>query len=173
MHGPSILKKKIMSIIKAQFDLHTSLFNNCMEGISQDQAWEQTNDNHNPFIWLAGHLVGTRMGMSQFGGFEPDTSFDGFFGHDQKLDKSKTYPTLAEIKAAWNEISPKISAGLANLPAEAWGGLPPSKVPISDDTMEGFMAFIMHHEAYHLGQMGILRKQVGLEAMSYKIKETA
>jgi len=33
--------------------------------------------------------------------------------------------------------------------------------------MNGFLAFLMHHEAYHIGQPGILRKYLGKEAMKY------
>ncbi|MBL4703163.1 MAG: DinB family protein [Flavobacteriales bacterium] len=162
-----------MTIIKAQLDLHTVLFNNCIDGINEEQAWERANENVNPIIWMAGHLVGTRMSMSSFGGFEPDNSFDGFFGHDQKLDTSKTYPSLAAIKEAWNDISEKISKGIGNMPQEAWASPSPSKMPIADDTMAGFMAFLMHHEAYHIGQMGILRKFAGAKAMSYRQPEAA
>lgn len=158
----------MMNVVKAQFDLHTALFNNCLENITEEQAWNRANENVNPLIWMAGHLVGTRMGMSQFGGFEPDPSFEAFFGHDQKLDMNKTYPPLESIKTAWNEISGKISTGLAAMPDEALSAPAPAKVPVADDTMSGFMAFLMHHEAYHMGQMGILRKYVGETEMSYK-----
>jgi uncharacterized damage-inducible protein DinB len=29
------------------------------------------------------------------------------------------------------------------------------------------VAFLMHHEAYHIGQMAMLRKQLGRGAMKY------
>ncbi len=160
-----------MKHLKIQFDLHTNLFNNCLNGLSQEDAWVRPNDDTNPIIWMAGHLVGTRMQQSRVGGFEPDPQFDSFFGHDQQLDMSKTYPSLQHIKEAWNEISPKISAGFWNMTEEALAGPAPMQLPVADDTLGGFYAFIMHHEAYHIGQMGILRKYVSNKAMSYDVAE--
>ena len=38
---------------------------------------------------------------------------------------------------------------------------------VDDKTMLGLLAFLAQHDSYHVGQMAILRKAVGLQAMSY------
>jgi len=66
----------------------------------------------------------------------------------------------------WNAISGIISEALANLPADALEADAPN-VPIPGGKLGDFFDFLMHHEAYHIGQMGILRKFLGKESMKY------
>ena len=54
-----------------------------------------------------------------------------------------------------------------HLPDEVLGSPAPTKTPIADETLGGMLAFLMHHEAYHIGQMDLLRKYLGKDAMSY------
>ncbi len=157
-----------MSTIKAQFDLQTRLYNNVLEGINDVESNERASQTVNHIKWLAGHLLTTRQGLSQFGGLPEDTSLDEFFGHGNGIDESKNYPPLELIRKRWNEISDKISQGLGRLTPAALSGQSPAKTPIGDDTLEGFLGFLMHHEAYHIGQIGILRKYLGKAPMSYQ-----
>ena len=41
------------------------------------------------------------------------------------------------------------------------------KFPIDDESVLGGISFLVGHEAYHIGQLSILRKFFGLEAMKY------
>ncbi len=157
-----------MHTVKTQFDLHTRLFNNVLSEITDDQADSRANDKINHLKWLAGHVTSARMGLGKFGGLDEDKSMEEFFGHGKGIDPSKNYPSLKEIQEKWNFISDKISTGLENIPTEVLSSDAPVQVPVSDPSMEGFLGFMMHHEAYHIGQMGILRKFMGKEAMSYK-----
>ncbi len=54
-----------------------------------------------------------------------------------------------------------------NLPDAALSSPAPAKMPVNDDTLGGMLAFIMHHEAYHIGQLSLLRRILGKEAMKY------
>ena len=42
--------------------------------------------------------------------------------------------------------------------------LPP---PLARPALLGTIAFLMQHESYHVGQMGLLRKELGHPAMAY------
>jgi uncharacterized damage-inducible protein DinB len=150
--------------IASQFDLHTRLFNNVLDDITDSESDKRANENVNHIKWLAGHLVNTRLMMKDMAGLEADPKFAVFEG---KLDSSIKYPTLDVIKTKWNEIAGKLSTGLKNLPEQVLNGPAPTKTPIGGDTMHDFLGFLMHHEAYHIGQLGIMRKTVGKEAMKY------
>lgn len=39
--------------------------------------------------------------------------------------------------------------------------------PLAGPTLLGTIAFLMQHESYHVGQMGLLRKQLGRPATTY------
>jgi len=155
--------------LKAQFDLHTRLFNNVTEGLSDAESNVRSNEHINNVKWVAGHMLNTRLGnMSKIAGQPVDESYAAQFGRGVALDTTAQYPPIEEITKKWNEISPAISAGIGNIPEEILASKSPVQAPIADDTMLGLASFLVSHEAYHLGQLGILRKLSGKEAMSFK-----
>ena len=160
-------KSYTTATLSTQFDLHTRLFNNVLDEISDVEANDRASDTVNHIKWLAGHLTATRYGMTKIGGNEQENPYGELFGHGKGISNEAEYPGIAEIKEKWNAISSDISAGLSNMPGEALNGPAPTQTPVNDETLGGFLSFLMHHEAYHLGQMGILRKYLGKDAMSY------
>lgn len=161
------VKSPITCALVAQFDLHTRLFNNVTEGLSDAEASSRPNQHVNNMKWLAGHLTSTRFALKDFTDLELDDPYSELFGHGQGLRDDIEYPSIEQISDLWNRISDQISAGLSNLSEDVLNGPAPARMPIGDDTFEGMLAFLMHHEAYHIGQMALLRKQLGHEAMSY------
>lgn len=152
--------------LKTQFDLQTRLYHNVLDDISDAEAGERFGEA-NPIIWIAGHLLSTRHSMSQVGGAPMEDPWRDLFGHGNGYRADANYPTLDAIRAKWNTLSDHISAGLAHLPEAALGSDAPAQVPGSDGTLGGMLAFLMHHEAYHLGQLSLLRRLHGKEAMRY------
>jgi hypothetical protein len=167
------LKQKDMtsssSALKAQFDLHTRLFNNVLEGITDSEASDRKSEHVNHMKWIAGHLLNTRVSsLTKMTGGQPDDSYAALFGRGAALDPAATYPPIGEITTRWNEAAGGISNGLAHVPEEVLSSQSPAQAPIADDTIRGLMAFLISHEAYHIGQLSLLRKLVGKEAMSYR-----
>ena len=155
--------------LKAQFDLHTRLFNNVFEGIEDNEANTRNSEHVNHMKWVAGHLLNTRVdGMTKLTGGTPDTSYGAQFARGASLDPNGSYPPIEEIKARWNDASAAISGGFDHIPEEFLSSKAPAGAPIQDDTFRGLLAFLVSHEAYHIGQLSILRKMAGKEAMSYR-----
>jgi len=155
------------SSLGLQFNLQTRLFNNVLEGISEDESNQRASETVNHIKWVAGHVLTTRLSFHQLVGFEEDQSLTELFGHGHGLDESKTYPSIEFILEKWNKISTDFGDKIGQLPAAVLDSEAPSKTPINDMTMRGMLSFISFHEAYHIGQLGILRKYLGKEAMHY------
>ena len=153
--------------LATQFDLQTRLFNNVLDDINDAEADERIRDTVNHIKWIAGHLTSTRFGMGKIGGLEAEDPWGDLFSHGNGLREDADYPSIDAIKAQWNAIAGPISAGLANLPDAVLSSPAPAKVPVNDETLGGMLAFLMHHEAYHIGQLGLLRKCLGKESMKY------
>ncbi len=155
--------------LKAQFDLQTRLFNNATEGITEDESGARKSEHINNMKWIAGHLLNTRLGsLGKVAGLAPDESYNAQFGRGNSYDPNATYPPISEIKAKWESTAADISNGISNIPEEVLAAKSQAQVPIADDTMRGLVAFLVSHEAYHIGQLGMLRKMIGKEAMSFK-----
>jgi uncharacterized damage-inducible protein DinB len=42
-----------------------------------------------------------------------------------------------------------------------------TRFPTATPTILGVLAFLVQHDSYHIGQLALLRRQVGLPPMSY------
>ena len=154
--------------LKAQFDLQTRLYTNTLAGITDEESNARNSENVNHMKWIAGHLLNTRVSsLTRLTGGEPNEAYAGQFGRGVALDPSATYPSIDEMTQKWNETSAKISEGLSQIPEEVLLSPSPAQAPIGDNTIRGLLAFLISHESYHIGQLSLLRKMVGKEAMSY------
>lgn len=148
------------------YRLQERLFNNVTDSmVGNDGA--RPNEQTNHAAWLAGHLVSTRFMLANIFGIEEKEPHPALFGNGKGIDADATYPPVSESVASWNAINEKLNPALENVSDEMMAADGPAPVPMGK-TMGDFLAFIAHHEAYHLGQLGMLRKYFGQEAMSYR-----
>ncbi len=160
------------NVLLAQYDLHHRLFNNVIDNISDIEASKSVFAPMNNIKWLAGHLLWVQRSYAQMGGtnvmipwVDHFASGPGVTEEDRNAPKSEM-PALADIKNKWNEIAPAIRAGLDSLPDAALDTVIEVIHPF-DNTLSGLWAFINHHQAYTIGQIGILRRGLGKEALKY------
>ena len=159
----------------AQYDLHDILFNNVIESISDSEANTCVAEPMNSVKWLAGHLLWAQRNLVRIGDAQVEIPWTGHFltvqgstEEERKMPKGE-FPTIEQIRDKWNEVTPAIRKGLVNLPDAALNSVIEVKHPIApfDNTLAGLWAFINDHQSYHIGQIGILRRRLGKEPMSY------
>lgn len=152
----------------AQYDLHNTLFNNVLVDISEEEADTRLAPGINNVKWLAGHLVWAQRGLAGMIGVPFDIEWLGHFDRqaDKKPGDEIKVPSMGEIKQAWEKYAPLIRECLEKLSDGALAA--PMEFPLpAFRTQEGFWTFINHHQAYTIGQIGILRRALGKEAMKY------
>ena len=163
------------TVLLDQYDLHNVLYNNVIADISDEESNKSLADPMNSVKWLAGHLAWAQLNLANIGGMPQEFQWrdrfhtkEGATPQDLAAPPSEL-PTLAQIKDKWNEMSPVIRKGLENLPEQALDSEVPVQHPIApfDKTLGGLWAFINHHQAYTIGQIGILRRGLGKSAMGY------
>lgn len=162
-------------IIASQFALHNRLFNNVLEGISDARGNVRISDQINHLQWIAGHITNTRYNFAPVLGLSGTFPYRDLYTEISKpppnnrpADDNLNYPSLTEILKYWNEFSDTFVSGVANLTQEQLASELPFGSPIQDATLLGFLGFLSSHESYHIGQMSLIRKSLGLSAMSYK-----
>jgi hypothetical protein len=152
----------------AQYDLHTLLFNNVVADISEEESEIRLAPAVNNVHWLAGHLVWGQGGLARLCGVPMNIDWLDHYNTQLKepIEITAQIPSLAGIKKAWNEVAPAIREGLEKLSDETLSA--PAEFPIPQfRSVEGLWAFINHHQAYTIGQIGILRRALGKDAMTY------
>jgi hypothetical protein len=162
-------------VLLDQYDLHNVLYNNVIADISDEEANKCVADPMNSVKWLAGHLLWANANLANIGGAKIEVKWRDHFHTKQGATPAdlaappSELPTLEEIKTKWNEDGPVIRAGLENLPDAALETVIQIPHPIFpfDNTLAGLWAFVNHHQAYTIGQIGILRRGLGKDAMKY------
>ncbi len=167
-----ITKKTMSQFLLTQFDLHQRLFNNVLSGFTDTETNHRPygDDNVNHVKYLAGHLLNSQYGLSMIGGLQPAVKWNELFavmGQSEAKDDFN-YPSIEEIKDEWNALYEPTREGLSKLTEDDLAETPPPPFDKVADSRGELWAFINHHIAYHLGQIGILRKAFGKKPMSYE-----
>lgn len=149
------------------FNLNERLFVNALAGVTEEQAKERISDHNNPINWIAAHTVHARYLMLLFLGKPAANPYNELFDNFRAYDASLKYPTLNEIKQEWQKVTGLLKDALKSVTEEFLAGDSPIKSPIGDFTNGGTLAFLAQHESYDIGQIGILKKYLTKEAMSY------
>ena len=146
--------------------LHTQLFYNSIDGISEETAQKRPNSNSNHIAWIAGHTLSARYTLANVCGVPDKEPFPELFLHGKSIEAGD-YPSLEEMKVHWKIISEKLLSRLKEIDEKTLNGNAPFKLPVDDPTVRGTIAFFVHHEAYHIGQLSLVRKIFGSDAMKY------
>lgn len=154
-----------------QYDLHQKLFNNVLDGFTDEESNRRLHNDKkmNHVKYLAGHLLNSQYGFGMLAGIEREVKWNDLFAvaGQSKAKDDIAYPTLEEIKAESNEMYPIIREGLEKLTSEELEKKPPAGLEKFWESKNEMWAFLNHHQAYHIGQIGILRRGFGKEAMRY------
>src|SRR5260221_2614544 len=141
-----------ISAVISQFNMQVRLYNNVLEGIKSTDSSKQVSDNLNHISWLAGHLAHSRFSVGTFLGLKDKSPYDEFYKDFKPIDPKLKYPSLEESRAVFTEITGKIMPAFDAVTEEHLSSPIPFEIPIGDSTVRGFLAFLSHHEAYHIGQ---------------------
>lgn len=123
-------------------------FNTNLEGITHEESLKEMY-NCNSINWIVGYLAYSRNGILLQLGLSPlaDEGMKPIYSRGTKLDTSKAL-SLDVLKKMYVASQPQIMQEVEKLKDEA---------KLEKITFMGF------HEAYHIGQTGLLRKMLGKE----------
>lgn len=148
--------------------LHTRLFLNCLEGLDDPSARRRIDGHTNSAAFVAAHLVDSRAWTARTLGAEAPAPFGGLLAYGTSIDDLAELPALEAIREEWGVVSRRLEARILTLTSAELAAPATQKFPVADPSLGGMLAFLLHHEAYHIGQLSLLRKVAGLPAMSYR-----
>ena len=149
------------SNIKGMFKVNTDIINTALKDVKTEDWFRTPGDDSNHLMWLLGHVVVHRGKVLKLLGTDWDTSWASMFARGAERVDASEYPTVEEMRDAWNQISEQLKATLNGSTAEELGSPAPDGMPSFDKTVSGSVAFFAFHDCYHTGQMSFLRKWLG------------
>ncbi len=174
MNKHSEIKKPLLPLFK----FHHCLYNNVLDGFTDEETNQRLHENRkiNHVKYLAGHLLNSQYGFGFLSGVRFPVKWNELFApmnHSEAKDDIR-YPSIDEIREEWNAIYEPTWEALNRLSMDDLNTIPPKPAdkvfensPVFENTVAGFMTFLNHHQAYHIGQIGILRRGFGKEPMNY------
>ena len=150
------------SNIKGMFKFNTDIINKAIADVKTDDWYRTHGDDSNNLMWLLGHVVVHRRLVLKTVGADWNASWAPMFqrGAERRADASE-YPSVDEMREAWNEVSEQLKTALNESSAQTLGSQTPEGLPSFDKTISGTVAFLAFHDCYHTGQMSFLRKWLG------------
>jgi len=152
--------------LHAVLRLNTRLFENCLSGVDDDLLARRTEGGANSMGFIALHVADARYHLLSLLGGLLENPFGRFASARCEADIERL-PGRDELCAAWRVVSAVIEEQWEHLTEAEWSRPSGQRLPLDDATRAGAAAFFLQHEAYHIGQMALLRRQAGLEAMRY------
>jgi len=141
-----------------QFEMQTRIFTQAFDGLDKEALNKRPNENTNSIIWIAGHVTAFRGVLANDLGGKVEDPFNGLFF--QGIE-DRFYAPIDQVVKHWETASEVMVEKLKSQDEDALLKEMPNK-PCS---FKDFITFLAYHEAYHIGQIGILRKILGFEAM--------
>jgi len=142
-----------------------------LEGLTHDDSLKSPEEGGNCINWVVGHvLIGRNILFRQLGG-------DAFLTEEEAMPYQRGAASLkvgdpcidlARLMTGLEETSAVLMERIKALDDEGLGrSLDPSAFPVQVEkpTLGALLSLLMFHESYHSGQVGILRRLAGKEAV--------
>ena len=147
--------------IEGMFKTNTDLVKKTIDEIDAESWFRTPGDDSNHLMWVLGHLVWSRSNVLKILNEQIEIPSPSLFARGSQVTQPDEYPSVEEMKRAWDEVSQKLSATLAAGPTDRLDKPASSGPPSFDGKVSGNIAFFAFHETYHVGQLSYLRKWLG------------
>lgn len=154
-------------LLKMQLGATRSVLKKNVDGLTHEESLVAPSDGGNCANWVAGHLV---------------RAYDDFLdsiGQDRVLSEEESAPYkrgcapltdpteaigLDRLLEAFDESHHRTMQAISSLPDDRWTDPAPySPGNNPEETLGSLLYVLAFHQAYHVGQLGILRRLSGLE----------
>ncbi len=164
---------KKLDIIIPAYRMHSQSFKNALDGITEEAGLKRIDNKTNHVVWMVGNLVNCRYWIGNLLGVEDKDPNEDLFKEGRALDESLNYPTLEALKKNFKDISPTVYQKLLSATDEdldkafSFG----MNIPFVPENVLNMVGMCIGREDYLLGQIGLMRKLLGLKGMSYDVDE--
>lgn len=141
--------------------LNAALFRRALDGVDQASAEKRPNGKTNSLGFIACHALDARFYLMRMCGHEMTNPWQELFDATADIDNLPELPPVYELMTVWDELHEASVAHLSDLTAVELDAEAPTQFPTEDPSLLGAIAFLSFHEAYHVGQMGLIRKFLG------------
>ncbi len=158
--------------VSLQFQAATQQFRDALGDLSPEHVLTRVNGTTNHAAYIALHVLDARCYVVRLLGGESSHGFEAASEGARGVEDIEEYPSTQVILEAWDRVSEDLMRQLEVADPATLAAEPPFRFPVNDETVLGGVAFLAHHEGYHLGQLGLIRKALGLPSLPFRSPES-
>jgi hypothetical protein len=155
--------------IAYQLGLCSHVLERNIEGVTHQESLISPQPGGNCLNWVVGHLTRTRnraLGLFGQRPMFPNEEFDAYDDNGGMPFRPDTATAFDELKRRFKALQEPLVNGLDAMSPEAMDRPAPfSPTGNPKETVGSLLAALAFHEAYHVGQTGILRRVVGRQGV--------
>jgi uncharacterized damage-inducible protein DinB len=163
------IKSMHAKTIAYQFGLCSYVLEKNVSGVSHEESLINPQPGGSCLNWVVGHLTRARNRVLSLVGQQPMFPNDDFAAYDDNGGKPfgrETAVQFEELKRRFKALQEPLVNGLNAMTVETMDRPAPTSLTGNpNETVGSLLATLVFHEAYHVGQTGILRRVVGREGM--------
>ncbi|MBU2502736.1 DinB family protein [bacterium] len=155
----------VTGVLARQFRFTAHVVGVNLEGMTQDQALVHPPTGGSSASWILGHILTGRNGVHFLLGLEPALSREAAAPYERGSasgDAGNPGIPLADLLALFHASQEKIAAAIPDLVPEQLASVVDLPPPLGRCTVAEGLGLLQFHEAYHAGQLGVLRRLAGL-----------
>ncbi len=151
--------------VRVTLEANAALFRKALAGVNPEVALVRPNGQTNHMAFLACHVLDARSYLTTYIGGDGSHEYGELLGRAPDIDGLEPPPPEGVLRA-FDVVTQKLDSRLAELADEDLDAPSPEAFPFGGGTVFGGMTFLAWHEAYHVGQMGLVRRYLGLESLT-------
>ncbi|MCP3960100.1 MAG: DinB family protein [bacterium] len=152
-------------LLAMQLGYNNYTFHRNTEGVSHQESLVQPHPGGNCLNWVVGHLASSRDQMRGLVGLAPtlgENESPVYARSAEPLTDASKAADFDQLTAAFAQDQDDILTAVAGLTAEQLAAPAPfSPGNNPRETVATLLAGLVFHEAYHIGQTGVLRRIAG------------
>ncbi len=140
----------------------------CLGDLAEEDARKRVRGGKGPSIaWAVGHMLDFRIKILGLLGSPKESPYTAKFT-DAAATEGNDYPDTVELQRQWTAVAAELDAALAAATEEALSRKAPGG-PHGEQTALDFIRFLTWHEAYHIGAVGTIRKELGYPSPAERV----
>ena len=143
------------------FRVNAALMKKFTEDLEESE-WSYAGTKANSIAWIAGHVTLSRKTiLKTLGAANSVSAWEAMVKRGSEKGRDDLTPFRDEIVASYFDAVERADELLEQVTAAQLDEKIGRKLPNGSDTVLGMLSFIAFHEAYHLGQISMLRIELG------------
>jgi uncharacterized damage-inducible protein DinB len=150
----------LLKTVADSFHITNYVLGLCLGDLTDDHARYRTRGGNGPSIaWEVGHMLDFRCTALRLLGVARESAYHAKYSVSRASDGSD-YPDVTTYGREWKELNAELERALEAAIPESLEELVEDQVHGTKTVLES-LVFVTWHEAYHLGALAAIRKQLG------------